>query len=79
MDTVLTKKLLTLKEACDWASSFLGRNISESNISYLMQYGKIKKYGENGGTQINVFDLKNYYQSFSGKREIEWKKSLAMI
>ncbi len=76
MDIVLTKKLITPKEACEWASSFLGRDISESNISYLIQYGKIKKYGENGNTQINVYDLKNYYQSFNGTREIEWKKKL---
>lgn len=76
MDLALTKKLLSLKEACDWASSFLGRNISESNISYLIQYGKVKKYGENGSTQVNVEDLKKYYQSFNGKREAEWKKRL---
>ena len=76
MDTILTKKLITLKEACEWASSFLGRDISESNISYLIQYGKVKKYGENGSTQVHINDLKNYYQSFNGTREIEWKKKL---
>src|SRR3989339_636070 len=76
MDNVLIKKLLTLKEACNWASSFLGRDISESNISYLIQYGKVRKHGENGSTQVNAGDLKQYYQSFSGKREVEWKKKL---
>ncbi len=76
MNITLSRKLLTLKEARDWASSFLGRNISESNISYLIQYGKIKKYGENGSTQINVNDLKLYYQSSNGKMEAEWKKKL---
>jgi len=76
MGVATTRQLLTLKEACNWASSFLGRNISESNISYLIQYGKVKKYGENGTTQINVGDLKQYYQSFNGKREDEWKKKL---
>ncbi len=76
MDLANTRQLLTLREACEWASSFLGRTISESNISYLIQYGKIKKYGENGNTQVHVNDLKNYYQSFSGAREIEWKKKL---
>jgi len=76
MDAILTKKLITPKEACEWASSFLGRDISESNISYLIQYGKVKKYGENGSTQIHINDLKNYYQSFNGTREIEWKKKL---
>ena len=76
MGIAITRQLLTLKEACNWASSFLGKNISESNISYLIQYGKVKKYGENGSTQINVEDLKLYYQSFNGAREIEWKKKL---
>jgi DNA modification methylase len=76
METATSKQLLKLNEACDWASSFLGRNISESNISYLIQYGKVKKYGENGSTQVHVNDLKKYYESFSGKREVEWKKKL---
>lgn len=76
MGIAVTRQLLTLKEACKWASSFLGRNISESNISYLIQYGKVKKHGENGFTQINIDDLKRYYQSFNGIREIEWKKKL---
>lgn len=76
MSTAAFKQLLTIKEACEWASSFLGRSISETNIAYLIQYGKVKKYGENGNTQVYVNDLKNYYQSFSSKREIEWKKKL---
>jgi len=76
MDLTNTRQLLTLREACEWASSFLGRNISESNISYLIQYGKVKKYSENGSTQIDAHDLKDYYQSFNGKREVEWKKKL---
>ncbi len=76
MGIAITRQLLTLKEACDWASSFLGRNISESNISYLIQYGKVKKYGENGSTQININDLKQYYQSSNSVREVEWKKKL---
>ncbi|MEK7167284.1 MAG: DNA methyltransferase [Patescibacteria group bacterium] len=76
MELTNTRQLLTLREACKWASSFLGRNINESNISYLIQYGKVKKYGENGSTQIDAHDLKDYYRSFNGKREVEWKKKL---
>jgi len=67
--------LITLKEASLWASNFLSKNINESNISYLIQYGKVKKYGNNGSTLIRVNDLRNYYSS-SGKREIDWKKKL---
>lgn len=76
MEIIIDRQLLTLREACNWASSFLGQNISESNISYLVQYGKVKKYGENGLTQINIDDLKQYYQSFNGQKEVEWKKKL---
>ncbi|MDD4901178.1 MAG: DNA methyltransferase [Patescibacteria group bacterium] len=76
MGIAISRQLITLEEACNWASAFLGRKISESNISYLIQYGKVKKYGENGSTQISVNDLKKYYQSFNGKREDEWKKKL---
>ena len=58
-----TKLLLTIKEASQWASDFLKREISESNISYLVQYGKVKKH--NGGNSVFVdgADLKNYYDS----------------
>lgn len=76
MQTQDVKQLMSIKEAALWASEFLKRAISESNISYLIQYGKVKKYGENGSTQIHISDLKNYYQSFNGKREVEWKKRL---
>ncbi len=69
-------KMLTIREASIWASDFLKREISESNISYLVQYGKVKKH--NGGSYIfvNLEDLKNYYNSYHGKREINWKKQL---
>ncbi|HNW56039.1 MAG TPA: DNA methyltransferase, partial [bacterium] len=76
MQTQDTKQLMTIKEAALWASEFLRRAINESNISYLIQYGKVKKYGENGSTQIHIDDLKSYYQSFNGQREVEWKKRL---
>jgi len=68
--------LLTIKEASYWASAFLKRDISESNISYLVQYGRVKKH--NGGSSIfvDIEDLKNYYESYRGKREIAWKKRL---
>ena len=39
------KKLINLKEASVWASQYLNRKVTISNISYLLQYGRIKKYG----------------------------------
>jgi len=67
---------LTIKEASQWVSQFLSRDISESNISYLIQYGRVKKYHDNGSTLVNINDLKNYYLSFQGRREISWEKRL---
>jgi len=71
-----TKELLTIKEASRWASSFLKRDISESNISYLVQYGKVKKHNGDNSVFVNLNDLKRYYDSYHGKREINWKKRL---
>jgi len=72
----MNKQLVTIKEASRWATSRLNRNISESNISYLLQYGKVKKHNENGTVLINLKDLERYYQSYHGRREINWKKRL---
>lgn len=52
------KKLISLKEASLWASQYLQRKVTVSNISYLIQYGRIKKYGDNGITLINIEELK---------------------
>lgn len=71
-----TLNLLTIEEASKWASEFLNRDVSESNISYLIQYGKIKKYNGGASVSVNLNDLKNYYESYCGKREIVWKKRL---
>lgn len=70
------KELLTIQEASAWASQYLGRKVSNSNISYLIQYGRIKKYGNNGVNLVSKKDLIGYYKSHTGKREIEWKKEL---
>ncbi len=67
---------LTIKEASEWASKYLNKDISTSNISYLIQYGKVKKQGHNGSTVINKQDLINYYKSYNGQRETEWKQKL---
>ena len=69
-------ELLNLKEACDWASNYLNKNVAESNISYLIQYGKIKKIEYNGSIYVELDELKKYYDSYYGKREIDWKRKL---
>ena len=71
-----TSRLLSIKDASIFASEYTGKNITVSNISYLVQYGKVRKYGENGSTMVSKEDLLNYYESFNGKREVEWKEKL---
>lgn len=71
-----TKQLLTIKEASQWTSDFLKRDISESNISYLVQYGKVRKHNGGNSVCVDMNDLKNYYDSYCGHREIDWKKRL---
>ncbi len=69
------RKMFDLKEASKWASEYLNRKVTVSNISYLIQYGRIKSYGNNGSPLINKDELKKYYDSIK-KKEEEWKKVL---
>lgn len=68
------KKLTNLREASEWASQYLNRKVTISNISYLLQYGRIRKYGSNGKSLINIEELKEYYDSYD--KEKQWKKKL---
>lgn len=70
------KNLMNLKEASEWATKYIGKKVTVSNISYLIQYGRIKKYGDNGVVYVSKDDLINYYNSFNGKRQISWKSQL---
>jgi len=70
------KQLATIKEASRWATDYLKREVSKSNISYLIQYGKVRKHNGGSSILINLDDLQRYYQSYHGKREMSWKKRL---
>ncbi len=68
------EELVGLKKASEWASRYLNRNVSTYNISYLLQYGRIKKYESNGYSLINIRELKEYYDSYD--KEKKWKEKL---
>lgn len=68
--------LVTIQDASKWATDYLDKEVSPTNISYLVQYGKVKKHGENGSTLVDINDLKKYYESWRGQREVDWKKKL---
>jgi hypothetical protein len=68
--------LFGIKEASEWASKYLNKKVTNSNISYLIQYGGIKKIGINGMTHVFKQDLINYYKSYWGHHEFSWKNQL---
>jgi hypothetical protein len=72
----LNKHLLTIKEAGIWATNHLRKNVTVSNISYLIQYGRIRKIEENGMTYVLLNDLIEYYESYKGSRELAYKEKL---
>ena len=61
----------SLKTASLWASEYLKKNITPSNISYLVQYGKIKRCSKG---IIKRQDLIEYYQK--NDRQLAWKEKL---
>lgn len=70
--------LVNLKEASKWASEYLNRNVTNSNISYLIQYGKINKYYLGTSIAISLTELKNYYDNSNFTKEDVWKEKLGL-
>jgi DNA modification methylase len=64
-----------MQEAADWASSYLGRQVTVSNISYLIQYGRVRKYRAKS-TLVSKKQLKAYYDSEVIPQEKLWKQQL---
>lgn len=69
-------QLLTIEEASSFASDYIKKQVTPSNITYLIQYGRIDKHLRDNGICIDRAELISYYDSFKGKREIEWKHIL---
>jgi len=68
--------LFTIAEASKWATDYLKKKVTSSNISYLVQYGRISKHDDNGVAKISQRELIEYYKSYIGSREINWKAEL---
>lgn len=75
-DQLFPSDLLTVREAVEWASDYIGKSITPSNISYLVQYGLVKKFGENNSLLVSKSDLINYYNSRIYKRQEHWNHVL---
>ena len=66
--------LLTLKQASQWASKHLNKNVTPANITYLIQYGRIESVVDNRVTLVPQKSLENYYNL--NRRETQWKDQL---
>ncbi|MFA5511573.1 MAG: DNA methyltransferase, partial [Candidatus Kapaibacterium sp.] len=67
---------MSIKEASEWATQHIRRKVTPSNISYLIQYGKIKKFGYNGSTVVDLNELEEYYKNLSVNKEDAWRNQL---
>lgn len=70
------QELITISQASQFATSYIEKLVTESNIIYLIQYGRIDKFVQGTVTYVDKFQLISYYNSFKGKKEIEWKNKL---
>lgn len=68
------QNLCSMKDASRWASAYLNRAVTPSNISYLLQYGVITRHGGSGGPLINIDELKRYYNARDEQHR--WKEKL---
>jgi hypothetical protein len=69
------RDLLSIQEASEWATALLGKNVTPANISYLVQYGRVRNQG-NETILVSKTELQSYYKSYLGKKEVSWKQQL---
>ncbi len=67
------KTLVSFKQAAGLAAVYTKSEVTVSNISYLVQYGRVKKYGSNGDALIDAGELRTYYDSFDRERHCKEK------
>ena len=71
------KMLVSVQEASNWASEYIGRTVTPTNITYLVQYGKIHKFpDESRKVRVNKEELQEYYDKFVIRKQDSWKNKL---
>jgi len=71
-----TTQLFNILEASRWATNYIGKNVTTSNIAYLIQYGLVRKIGDNRSTHVSQSELKDYYQKYLTSRENYFKEQI---
>ena len=64
---------MSIAAASRWASEYLRKNVTPANISYLIQYGRIKKLNHNGMTAVSRKELATYYHTYTQQRQRSWQ------
>ncbi|MBN2151766.1 MAG: site-specific DNA-methyltransferase [Candidatus Lokiarchaeota archaeon] len=68
---------VSVDEASIWASGYTRKRVTKSNISYLIQYGRITRYlDESNRVAVSLEELKAYYDATLGSKEDRWKSKL---
>ena len=70
------QNLMTVKEASIWATEYLGKEVTTSNISYLIQYGRIPRSNGSGNLVVDIFHLEKYYKAQYETKADSWKNQL---
>jgi len=79
--------IVDIKEASRWASNKLKKEVSPHNITYLINYGKIKKIEKNNKVYVDLLELEKYYDNFYTLEQyykqkypdIEWELSFDWV
>ena len=67
---------MSIAQASIWASHLTGRNVTSSNIAYLVKYGRITGTYVNGSLMVNTDDLEKYYSRRAKFNEDAYKLKL---
>ena len=67
--------MMTTTQASAWATERTGRQVTPSNISYLVKYGRVPGIKRNGTLMISLGDLDQYYHSRGGCHEGSYRRA----
>jgi hypothetical protein len=67
---------LSISDAALWAACFAKKNVTPSNITYLIQYGRIKKHSIAGTTVVSQQELEQYYKNYKTDLQSKYTEKL---
>jgi len=70
------ENIFSIQDASIWASKYLNKNVTPSNVSYLIQYGVIRKIESKGSVCVDKKELEEYYNKHSNNMRFEFDKKI---